>query len=282
MSILMTFRIALKALGRNKMRTALTMLGMIIGVARGHHDGGARQRRAARRSKRRSSRPAPTSSWSSPATSRRAASARARAPRPRSTPDDAAAIRAGAGRPVRRGRRQHARPGRRRQPELEHADPGHRRRPAADPLVADRVGRFFTPQDVATAGEGRRARHRRPRSAVRRRTTTRSAQIIRISNQPFKVIGVLTSKGQSRHGPGPGRRRLRAVHDGAEEAARHHVHPERSPCRRRRRPTSTPTADAHRGAAARAPQDPAGRPRRLHGADARGDGERPRARRRRR
>ena len=28
----MVFRIALKALGRNKMRTALTMLGMIIGV----------------------------------------------------------------------------------------------------------------------------------------------------------------------------------------------------------------------------------------------------------
>jgi putative ABC transport system permease protein len=33
MSIVMTFRIALKALNRNKMRTALTMLGMIIGVA---------------------------------------------------------------------------------------------------------------------------------------------------------------------------------------------------------------------------------------------------------
>jgi putative ABC transport system permease protein len=33
MSLLMVFRIALKALGRNKMRTALTMLGMIIGVA---------------------------------------------------------------------------------------------------------------------------------------------------------------------------------------------------------------------------------------------------------
>src|ERR671931_2545960 len=33
MSILMIFRVALKALGRNKMRTALTMLGMIIGVA---------------------------------------------------------------------------------------------------------------------------------------------------------------------------------------------------------------------------------------------------------
>jgi putative ABC transport system permease protein len=33
MSIFMTFRVALKALNRNKMRTALTMLGMIIGVA---------------------------------------------------------------------------------------------------------------------------------------------------------------------------------------------------------------------------------------------------------
>src|ERR1700704_4897342 len=33
MSPLMTFRIAFKALGRNKMRTGLTMLGMIIGVS---------------------------------------------------------------------------------------------------------------------------------------------------------------------------------------------------------------------------------------------------------
>jgi len=33
MSIFMTLRIAFKALGRNKLRTALTMLGMIIGVA---------------------------------------------------------------------------------------------------------------------------------------------------------------------------------------------------------------------------------------------------------
>ncbi len=34
MSPVMTFRIAFKALGRNKMRTGLTMLGMIIGVRR--------------------------------------------------------------------------------------------------------------------------------------------------------------------------------------------------------------------------------------------------------
>src|SRR6476659_7935280 len=32
MSVIMIFRIAVKALGRNKLRTALTMLGMIIGV----------------------------------------------------------------------------------------------------------------------------------------------------------------------------------------------------------------------------------------------------------
>src|ERR1700722_18654204 len=32
MSVIMIFRIAFKALGRNKLRTALTMLGMIIGV----------------------------------------------------------------------------------------------------------------------------------------------------------------------------------------------------------------------------------------------------------
>src|SRR5262245_29829265 len=33
MSLWMVFRVAFKALGRNKLRTALTMLGMIIGVA---------------------------------------------------------------------------------------------------------------------------------------------------------------------------------------------------------------------------------------------------------
>ena len=39
MSILMTLRVAFKALGRNKLRTALTMLGMIIGVVVGVKEG---------------------------------------------------------------------------------------------------------------------------------------------------------------------------------------------------------------------------------------------------
>ena len=33
MPLFVIFRVALKALGRNRMRTALTMLGMIVGVA---------------------------------------------------------------------------------------------------------------------------------------------------------------------------------------------------------------------------------------------------------
>ena len=48
MSPVMTFRIAFKALGRNKMRTGLTMLGMIIGVVRRHHARRDGQRRARR------------------------------------------------------------------------------------------------------------------------------------------------------------------------------------------------------------------------------------------
>ena len=46
MSILMTLRIALKALNRNKMRTILTMLGHDHRRRRRHHDGGARHGRA--------------------------------------------------------------------------------------------------------------------------------------------------------------------------------------------------------------------------------------------
>ena len=61
MRLFMTFRIAIKALNRNKMRTALTMLGMIIGVA-AVIAMVALGKGATRPSRSRSSRPAPTSS----------------------------------------------------------------------------------------------------------------------------------------------------------------------------------------------------------------------------
>ena len=154
MSFLMILRIALKALGRNKMRTALTMLGMIIGVAAvitmvalgtgaqsvdrgadpvGRHEHGHGLR---------------------PATSSQGG---VRLGQGNASTLDAGGCgrdRAGAGRPVRRRRVEHARPGRRREPELEHADPGHRRGPAASSGRGRcSEGAFFTPQDVATASK---------------------------------------------------------------------------------------------------------------------------------
>ena len=60
MSILMTLRIALKALNRNKMRTILTMLGMIIGVGAVITMVALGTRRPDAPSRIRSRRPAPT------------------------------------------------------------------------------------------------------------------------------------------------------------------------------------------------------------------------------
>jgi len=61
MRLFMILRVALKALNRNKMRTALTMLGMIIGVA-AVIAMVALGKGASRRSRTRSNRPARTSS----------------------------------------------------------------------------------------------------------------------------------------------------------------------------------------------------------------------------
>jgi hypothetical protein len=121
MSVVMIFRIAIKALGRNKMRTALTMLGMIIGVGAvitmvalgtGSPDSIDAQIQSA----------GTNMIWSTPATSIRAASARARATPARSCPTTQ--------RPscmCRRAarRRANTRATHRRQPELEHDHPGH-------------------------------------------------------------------------------------------------------------------------------------------------------------
>ena len=83
MSILMTLRIALKALNRNKMRTMLTMLGMIIGVGAvitmvALGKGAQSDDRRAGQGRRHQ-----PDQHQSPATSRRAACVRAGACRPR-------------------------------------------------------------------------------------------------------------------------------------------------------------------------------------------------------
>ena len=193
MSVFMIFRVALKALNRNKMRTALTMLGMIIGVAavitmvalgtgRAGVDRGAdpdgrhqhdhrhgRQLHAGRR----------------PAGPGQRQHADARR---------CGGDREAAGRAVRGGGREHARADRRRQPELEHAAPGHRRRLPADPLVADRGrARSSRRSDVTTAAKvvvlG---------SVVRDQLfgpdVDPIGQVIRIQNQPFTIVGVLARR----------------------------------------------------------------------------------------
>ena len=171
MSIFMTLRIALKALNRNKMRTILTMLGMIIGVGavitmvalgtrRAGDDRGAGQVGRHQPDQR-----------SMPATSRRAASARAAGHgRRRSTPEDAT--------------RCDSVPGvqyvaRRRATRAARSSPATRtgRRRSRAPTSTCRssaagrrkYGAFFTPQDVNSGREGRRARHGRRRHALRPR-----------------------------------------------------------------------------------------------------------------
>ena len=102
--------------------------------------------------------------------------------------------------PVRVGRRQLARADHRRQPELVQPDSGRRRRPAGDSKLADQVRELLH-------GTGRHAaRPRSPSSGTVVAETLfgpdvdPTGEIIRIRNQPFKVIGVMTSKGQGAFG----------------------------------------------------------------------------------
>ena len=259
MSFLMILRIAVKALSRNKMRTALTMLGMIIGVAavitmvalgtgaqtldrgadsvgRHEHDHRVgRQLLAGRRA------PGPGQ--------RQHAGAR------RCRGDRAACRACSTSPPASNTRGQIVAGNQNWNTQVQGTDvdlPLIRSWPTTE-------GAFFTPQDVATAskvavlgsvvrdqlfGAGRRPDrpgHPHHEPAVHRRRRD-------------------GEQGPVGHGPGSGRRDLRAVHDGDEEAARHHLHPaghgvggvgRRDDAGRRQ----------HRRAAARAPQDPAGRSR---------------------
>ena len=147
-------------------------------------------------------------------------------------PDDAAAIRAAARRAVRRGRRQQPRAGHRRQPELVHADPGHRRRLPADPELADRSTARSSRRRTSPAPRRWRCSARSSRTAVRRgrRSDRPDHPHPQPAVQGHRRDGA--ARGTGAMGQGPGRRDLRAVHDGAEEAAGHHSTSTTSRCRR--------------------------------------------------
>ena len=209
---------------RNKMRTALTMLGMIIGVSAvitmvalgtGAQSSIETQIQAA----------GTNMIMVSAGNFQQGGVRMGQGNASTLTPDDALAIRDVPGVQYIGARRQHARPGRRRQHELGHADAGHGCRPAADSIVADDARRVLQPGRRRDRVEGRGPRLGRARTAVRRRR--RSGRPGDSHQQPAvhrrRRDG---EQGPVGHGPGPGRRGLRAVHDGDEEAARHHLHPE--------------------------------------------------------
>ena len=168
MSVLMVLRVAIKALARNKMRTALTMLGMIIGVAAvitmvalgtGAQSSIESQIQAA----------GTNMIMVSAGNFQQGGVRMGQGNASTLTPEDAIAIQERAGRAVRRAGCEHARAGRGRQHELGHANPGHRCRSAADPLVARHEGRVLRACRRQLRLQGRRARLRRPRAVVRRR-----------------------------------------------------------------------------------------------------------------
>jgi putative ABC transport system permease protein len=198
MSILMTVLVALKALNRNKMRTTLTMLGMIIGVAavitmvalgRGAQDSIEQQIRSAGTNMIIVS----AGNWTAGGV-RQGQGAAATLTEP-----DAEAIQQVAG-------VQYLAAGvSTRQQMVAGNQNWFTRIQGTDvelPLIRVwplTMGAFFTPQDVNSAAKvvvlG---------SVVRENLFTSDQdpinQIVRIKNQPFKVVGVLASKGQGSMG----------------------------------------------------------------------------------
>ena len=198
MSILMTLRIALKALNRNKMRTVLTMLGMIIGV--GAVITMVALGTGARTTIEERVRSAGTNMINVNAGNFSQGGVRmGQGNSTTLTPDDATAIKnlpgvqyaaAGAG-----TRAQIIAGNQNWSTQVQGTDTDL-------PLIRswpNKYGAFFTQQDVAGA----------QKVAVLGTVVSNTlfgedvdptGQIIRIKNQPFKVIGVMASKGQSSMG----------------------------------------------------------------------------------
>jgi putative ABC transport system permease protein len=198
MSIFMTLRIALKALNRNKLRTILTMLGMIIGV-------GAVITMVALGTGARTTIEERVKSAGTNMIMVNAGNfsqGGVRMGQGNSTtliPDDAAAIR--------------------QLPGVEYVAAGANTRAQVIagnqnwstqvqgtdvdlPLIRSwptKYGQFFTPQDV-TGAQKVAVLGTVVSNTLFGEDVDPTGQIIRIKNQPFKVIGVMTSKGQSAMG----------------------------------------------------------------------------------
>jgi putative ABC transport system permease protein len=198
MSVLMVFRIALKALARNKMRTALTMLGMIIGVAAvitmvALGSGAQSQIDSAVQSVGTNTIIVNAGNWTQGGVRQGQGNASTL------TPDDAAAITqvpgvlyAAAGSNM---RAQMVAGNLNWNTQLQGTDIDY-------PLInawPTQLGAFFTSQDVQTAAKvvvlGSVVREQLFGTDV-----NPVGEVIRISNQPFTVVGVMAAKGQSQIG----------------------------------------------------------------------------------
>jgi putative ABC transport system permease protein len=198
MSVLMVFRIALKALARNKMRTALTMLGMIIGVAAvitmvALGSGAQSQIDSAVQSVGTNTIIVNAGNWTQGGVRQGQGNASTL------TPDDAAAIAqvpgvlyAAAGSNM---RAQMVAGNLNWNTQIQGTDIDY-------PLInawPTEQGAFFTAQDVTTA-----AKVMVLGSVVREQLfgpdVNPVGEVIRVANQPFTVVGVLAVKGQSQMG----------------------------------------------------------------------------------
>ena len=134
-------------------------------------------------------------------------------------------------------------------------------------------GGFFTPQDVTTA-----AKVAVLGSVVRDQLVRPDAdpigQIIRIPHQPFTVVGVMASKGQSGMGQDQDDT-IFVPYTTVMKKLRGITFIQQVTVSAASAGETTQVADSIADAAAHAPQDSAGRSRRLHGAHHGGDGQRP-------
>ena len=218
-----SFKIALRALRRNKLRSVLTMLGIIIGVgaviAMVSIGNGAKAQVEAQIASLGQNIIIVFSGMCNRGGVRTASAAPARL-----TVEDADAIRRevpASSASARKSAAPHA--GRRRQPELEHAGHGRERglssTSAQWPLAS---GEHFTEQDVRSADKV--ASSAKPPPTASSATAIRSARSSASKACPFTIVGVLRPKGHVVHGQRPGRHRHRALHQRHEAPhRRHHV-----------------------------------------------------------